>query len=392
MSRRPPDSNRDPVARSPSPQASRSGQPQVASNRRRSSAHPPLVAPASGAVASQASLGVPGGGRGPRGSPAVRRSSRRASLDPYPVASSRNTSPEVALRVPAGEGGSRRTSRSRTPARESVQEDEEGRQDAELSEARSLSRERGFQAGLPGSTADMNFRLVMLQQPEIGAEAGRNKNTLGRLPIVPAPVVELIVQDHNGDKVFDREFPFLFCSCSLRKDDGVSAVEVAQRPPSDDGTSEEFSALVGGLVRQSHRIEDMEGNHRDVFVFEDVSVRSKGSYTLEFTLGEAIRPKSPKLAATRSGVFDVVEWQQYPGRPAQDTVPDLSLHLHKQGVPMYIPPLLLSQPSDNPPPPGSNPFPPGAMDDLASSTSAPAALSSSSSSSSAAARHASRER
>lgn len=98
-----------------------------------------------------------------------------------------------------------------------------------------------------------------------------------------------------------------------------------------------------------------------------------------FVLCLSRRPKSPRLAAVVSDPFDVVEWKNYPGRPVAgeslrlfyplsliilltplidpDTVPELSLHLHNQGVPMYIPPLLLSQPSDNPPPPSSNPFP-----------------------------------
>lgn len=41
-----------------------------------------------------------------------------------------------------------------------------------------------------------------------------------------------------------------------------------------------------------------------------------------------------------------------------EVVTDLSMHLHQQGIPMYIPPLLLSQPGElAPPPPSSNPFP-----------------------------------
>lgn len=181
-----------------------------------------------------------------------------------------------------------------------------------------------------------------------------------QLPIVPAPVVEVVVEDGNGARVYvspplsllstvsdpsfprnsDREFPFFFCSASLRQADGVSPVDVAPPRTDEDAASDEFSALVGGIVRQSHRIEDLQGAPRDVFVFEDVSVRTQGSYTLEFTLGEgpflsflsvevssletdstsastAIRPKSPKLAATRSLPFDVVDWQSYPGRPVE---------------------------------------------------------------------------
>ncbi|GAA5920662.1 hypothetical protein JCM1841_006987 [Sporobolomyces salmonicolor] len=199
------------------------------------------------------------------------------------------------------------------------------------------------------------FELVVRQQPEIGAEAGIGMVTLGRLPIVPAPVVQVILQDQAGGQL-DVELPYLFCSCSLREEDGTASVEIAHPPESDDETGEEFSALIGNLVRNPHRVEDLDGNPVSVFVFEDVSVRTKGKYRLEFRLGEARRPKSPKLAAVISEPFDVVDWKDYPGRPAADTVTELSMHLHNQGVPMYIPPLVLHQPSDNPPPAGSNPF------------------------------------
>ncbi|GAA5864650.1 hypothetical protein JCM8547_008261 [Rhodosporidiobolus lusitaniae] len=358
MSHRPPDSSRDPSARSPSPPSSRTA------SRRRSSAH--ATASSSSSSSTPASLGV-AGGRRPSGSLAARRSSRRASLDPYPSAGgaggSRGGSSEMAgeatplegaVRIPTTGGWARRASGSRTQSHETVQE--EGADEGAQMEVERREEATGFP---PSAASDMNFRLVMMQQPEIGAETGLAKNTLGRLPIVPAPVVELIVQDQRGERV-DREFPFLFCSCSLRQADGISPVEIAPPKTGDTEADEEFSALVGGIVRQSHRIEDLEGNQRDVFVFEDVSVRPRGNYTLEFTLGEAIRPKSPKLAAVRSDQFDVVEWENYPGRPVADTIPELSLHLRKQGVPMYIPPLLLSSESA-PPPASSNPFPSGAV-------------------------------
>ena len=67
-------------------------------------------------------------------------------------------------------------------------------------------------------------------------------------------------------------------------------------------------------------------------------------------------PKSPKLAAVVSETFEVVEWEEYPGRPAAEILTPLSRHLHELGVPIYIPPLVLSPPYIPPPPAGSNPF------------------------------------
>lgn len=40
--------------------------------------------------------------------------------------------------------------------------------------------------------------------------------------------------------------------------------------------------MLGGLVRNAHRVTDLEGKEVNVFVFEDMSVRVNGTFTLEF--------------------------------------------------------------------------------------------------------------
>ncbi|TNY18564.1 velvet factor-domain-containing protein [Rhodotorula diobovata] len=325
--------------------------------------HPPLISSSLGPGSSAAALGI-GLGRAPRQAQ-VRRSSRRASLDPYPSSSS--SAAAAAADAQRGESPEqpRRASRALRVSEEVVREEEE--REEERSRRRGPPRREEASASALEAAAiegERSFELVVLQQPQIGAQAGLGRNTLGRLPIVPAPVVEVIVSGPSGERT-DVELPYLFCSCSLRQEDGVSPVEIAALADSHsagsaggDDVAEEFSALIGQLVRTPRRIEDLEGTQKSVFVFEDVSVRTKGSYKLEFRLGEARRPKSPKLAAVVSDKFDVVDWQDYPGRPPSEVVTDLSIHLHEQGVPMYIPPLLLSQPGElAPPPPSSNPFP-----------------------------------
>lgn len=163
---------------------------------------------------------------------------------------------------------------------------------------------------------------MIRQQPEIGASAGLERITLGRvsspswlvscceplsdpldsspsqLPIVPAPVIQVIMLDSDGEEVYEKllndplapianpqalrrdvELPYLFCSCSLRQEDGISAVEIA-RPEGESGS---YSALLGGLVRNVHRVKDLEdGKEVNYFVFEDMSVRVNGTFTLEF--------------------------------------------------------------------------------------------------------------
>lgn len=81
----------------------------------------------------------------------------------------------------------------------------------------------------------------------------------------------------------DMPLPYLFCSCALRHADGESTVDLA--PPTNDGPV--LSALVGSLVSNAHKVTDLNGDPCTLFVFQDMSVRGVGTYTLEFRLGEA---------------------------------------------------------------------------------------------------------
>ncbi|SCZ87853.1 BZ3500_MvSof-1268-A1-R1_Chr2-3g05321 [Microbotryum saponariae] len=228
---------------------------------------------------------------------------------------------------------------------------------AVLAEAASV--QSAWQEGLlnvpsPLANVEESFELKIIQQPGVGAEAGFGKMTLGRLPVVPAPVVQVLAKDTRGRPI-DREFPYLFCSCALKAKDGTSPIDSAQAstpfdtaPPPIPSTSSavfspqiepEFSALVGNLVSNSQRATNLDGDLGNYFVFEDLAVRGKGTYKLEFRLGKIQRPSSPKLASVVSDAFDVVDWRDYPGRPADRVLTNLSRHLANQGIPMYIPPL-----------------------------------------------------
>lgn len=80
----------------------------------------------------------------------------------------------------------------------------------------------------------------------------------------------------------------MFCSCSLKQEDGVSAVEsLNQKSGTSAAVNEEFSELIGGLVRNVRQVTSLDGEPASYFVFEDLSVRRTGRFTLEFRLGEA---------------------------------------------------------------------------------------------------------
>ncbi|GAA5990050.1 hypothetical protein JCM10908_005797 [Rhodotorula pacifica] len=296
-----------------------------------------------------ASLGV-AGGREPSASQ-VRRVSRRVSTNPYPSDSRRTgEAPELPGSGPSSSQAPREAaeaSASQAPPPSAAAQSTRLHPGDSVGPV-ALERSRSSSSS---TTASRHFELAMLQQPRVGAELGLVRNTLGRLPIVPAPVVEVTVRNDAGEKT-DTELPFLFCSALLREQDGVSAVETIQPPAerrpvaeaaatstNEREAEEEWSALVGQLVRNPRRVEDLEGEQRSVFVFEDVSVRTQGTYRLEFMLGEARRPHSPRLAAIVSDPFEVVAWEDYPGLSRDEIVPPFSMHLHEQGIPIWMPPL-----------------------------------------------------
>lgn len=198
------------------------------------------------------------------------------------------------------------------------------------------------------------FSLVILQQPSVGAAAGLELQAMGRLPVVPASVIQLIAKDKNG-AIADVELPYLFCSCALLRrhpeDSGtspISEISLSTHPdassPKDfepgqliDVSPDHLSPLIGRLVCTPYQTTNLQGEKMSVFVFDDLSIREEGRYSLEFRLGEA-RPQSPRLAAVISDDFDVVAWEDYPGLDTAEIVTPLTRHLH-QSIPIYLPPL-----------------------------------------------------
>ncbi|GAA6053342.1 hypothetical protein NBRC10513_007223 [Rhodotorula toruloides] len=358
MSRRPPEGGEDPSSTSSRRQTRRSSrtgasistaEPTSSPSTARTELtqpHPPLISSRDPvASSSSSSLGV-GAGRAPREA-TTRRASRRASLDPYPTGL--GESPEAAR-------GSRRASRAVAG--------DEGRQELVEEEEEDVGMQAGAGEGRRASAVTATagrprtYELVIMQQPRVGAEAGMGRSTVGRLPLVPAPIVEVIVRDEQGRRT-DVDLPYLLCTARLMLQDGLTRAEVAQLAQVPDGEdAETFSTLVGSPSASPRRVEDLESRQRNIFVFEDLAVRVGGTYRLEFRLEEMRLPVVRQLATTVSQLFDVVEWADYPGIPPSEVVTPLSMHLHQQGVPMYIPPLILPQPDLPPPPAGSNPFPP----------------------------------
>lgn len=182
---------------------------------------------------------------------------------------------------------------------------------------------------------DSQFSLVLLQQPRVGAATGLVPQAFNRLPVVPAPIVQVVARDSTGRAVYvrsrslailffrprrltffplsDVDLPYLFCSCSLHQENGLGSdsplfpVEYIDTPPASvsppikhpknaklppppvlpETGPKQLSALIGTLVCTSHRVTDLEGEPVSLFVFDDLSIRLEGTFSLEFRLGEA---------------------------------------------------------------------------------------------------------
>lgn len=67
----------------------------------------------------------------------------------------------------------------------------------------------------------------------------------------------------------------------------TSSAPADSNSSASDEAADEFSLLIGNLVRNPHAVKDLDGAPASFFVFEDVSVRTQGRFTLEFQLGEA---------------------------------------------------------------------------------------------------------
>jgi len=151
----------------------------------------------------------------------------------------------------------------------------------------------------------MDLRIV--QQPQRGLAAGLELRLLGRLPIQPPPVLQLVVtEDGRGlDPEEISESNILICSASLIGSNGNEDLDFLPQQ------QQQRQALVGRLVSDiKQTITESDGEAVAYFVFGDLSVRVAGRYRLKFVLAAA-QPGSSTLAEVVSDEFEVLESQQF---------------------------------------------------------------------------------
>ncbi|KAG9018888.1 hypothetical protein FRB90_008469 [Tulasnella sp. 427] len=192
------------------------------------------------------------------------------------------------------------------------------------------------------SSTGRRYHLEVIQHPERTAEIG-NGAVLSRLPLSPPLVVKITVEDAEGNTIpAHTEMPFLAAHLSLYNEDGSEPVDIVEGPSSPNGRSgDPERMLYGTLVSSLHHLKDANNQPGMFFIFPDVSVRRRGTYTLLVNLlrltdlaggmnvmGEG--RQSTALASAQTNPFNVVLQSEYTAPAATQ----LTTAFHRQGARM----------------------------------------------------------
>lgn len=74
--------------------------------------------------------------------------------------------------------------------------------------------------------------------------------------------------------------PFLAAHLWLYNEDGTEPIDIIEGHPTPNGTADPERMLYGTLVSSLHHLKDTAGQPGMFFIFPDVSVRRRGTYTL----------------------------------------------------------------------------------------------------------------
>ncbi|UZJ55147.1 hypothetical protein CBS101457_004467 [Exobasidium rhododendri] len=231
-------------------------------------------------------------------------------------------------------------------------------------EARATLSDSEMQA--PSNPDHRRYLLHVLQQPITGCAFG--SNLLSRLALAPPLVVQLQAIDRAGREVsIEEEMPFLVCHVHLTTDDDTPAdmlsplatssqfssqADIAgDRGPSTtasntvDTTSTAIAhppsvrMLYGTLVASPLQLLTIDDRPATIFVFPEISIRSRGRFRLQISLMRVPLPTaSPRVTATLANAstdpFSVVLSADY----VAPHITDLTRHFARQGVGLLLPP------------------------------------------------------
>ncbi|KAI9208744.1 velvet factor-domain-containing protein [Polychytrium aggregatum] len=197
--------------------------------------------------------------------------------------------------------------------------------------------------------SDVTYKLVISQQP-IRARMCGFSDTKDRRLIDPPPVIQLLVVDREGNTidVSPEHYPLLVCYVSLYSAQGSEDRSVVIHPRAKtkglqashdlypfSSSSQFCQTLVGTLVTSCAVLYDHSGKEGMFFVFNDISVRTQGTYRLKFNLINVTRRDSTTgfEASIVSDVFESFPPKTFPGMTDST---ELSRCFARQGVAIHI--------------------------------------------------------
>ncbi|ORZ05514.1 velvet factor [Lobosporangium transversale] len=184
---------------------------------------------------------------------------------------------------------------------------------------------------------DRTYELQMAQNPIRARMCGFGEKD--RRPMDPPPIVRLIVRNEDGTPIdvsqMDVNFYMVMADiysadtktpCTLVTNP-VSSVQSTQAPATGQSAGESVLSLTptppmasrnltGSTVASGNLLTNLENETGVYFVFQDISVRSEGAYTLKFSFTLPPTPggpPSPVRATVFSEPFTIYSAKRFPG-------------------------------------------------------------------------------
>ncbi|KAK3818703.1 MAG: velvet factor-domain-containing protein [Benniella sp.] len=201
----------------------------------------------------------------------------------------------------------------------------------------------------------LTYELQMAQNPTRARMCGFGEKD--RRPMDPPPIVRLIVKNEDGSlaDVSQMDVNFYMLVADIYAVDKLTPCTLVTNPVSStQGTSAPSAGqpsvesvmslsshltsrnLTGSTVASGNLLTSLEGDPGVYFVFQDLSVRSEGAYTLKFSFTLPPTPDGPPssvLATVFSEPFTIYSAKRFPGMTESTA---LSKCFAKQGIKIPI--------------------------------------------------------
>ncbi|KAL1921641.1 uncharacterized protein VTP21DRAFT_10283 [Calcarisporiella thermophila] len=189
---------------------------------------------------------------------------------------------------------------------------------------------------VPRTLGQLKYSLEVVQQPQRCRMCGFGDKD--RRPITPPPIVRLRIVDAVGNpvEIKSQDTSFFIAICDLWSVDKSKQQNLVLHPAAY--SEREYTStrnLIGSLVSSALKLHDLDGKLGIYFVFQDLSVRTEGSFRLKFSFAEVGGHEAVSMGVSRvhaeifTDPFTVYSAKKFPGM--LDSTP-LSRCFARQGV------------------------------------------------------------